>query len=313
MIDLELSWQEAAVTSAVLLAGTAAAIRMHRPRLARVAAFTREAGILVGLFSLWQFAGQFSSGSLGDAMSRSEWIWHTERVMHLPSEATLQQAFLPHPLLVQACNLFYASLHFVVLIGCLVWLFSWHRDRYGEVRTTVVLLTGFSLLIQFIAVAPPRMLPGDGMSDTAIAYGQSVYGSVAGFNADELSAMPSVHIGWALLVAVVVVRFARSRWRWLALLYPAVTMLVVVITANHFWLDGIVAGLLLVLVLVLQWAGRAIAAAPARTRPAGPSAEQPAAPGIHSGTRPAESWVERDPQGSSHDLSGRPVLQPRDL
>ena len=80
-----------------------------------------------------------------------------------------------------------------------------------------MLFTGLSLLVQLIPVAPPRMLPADQMVDTAVMYGQSVYGSVAGFRADQLSAMPSVHIGWALLVAVVVVQVSRSRWRWLAL------------------------------------------------------------------------------------------------
>ena len=58
-----------------------------------------------------------------------------------------------------------------------------------------------------------------------MSYGQSVYGSVAGFEADQLSAMPSVHIGWALLVAVAIVHVSGSRWRWLALGYPALTTL----------------------------------------------------------------------------------------
>ena len=100
------------------------------------------------------------------------------------------------------------------------------------------------------------MLPGTGLVDTAVLYHQSVYGSVAGFNADQLSAMPSVHVGWAILVAVAVITTARTRWRWLILLYPAVTTLAVVVTANHFWLDGIVAAALLGLVLLVQAAGR---------------------------------------------------------
>ena len=78
----------------------------------------------------------------------------------------------------------------------------------------VVLFTAAAVLLQFIPGAPPRMLPGDGMIDTGVRYGQSVYGSVAGFNADQLSAMPSVHVGWSLLAALVIVEVSRSRWRW---------------------------------------------------------------------------------------------------
>src|SRR5204862_1441 len=132
---------------------------------------------------------------------RGQWIWEAERAVHLPSETVVQLAFVPHPLIVQALNLYYAGLHFVVVLACLIWVYVRHRRHYPQVRTTLVLFTAAALLVQFVPVAPPRMLPGDGMIDTAARYGQSVYGSVAGFNADPLSAMPSVHVGWALLAA----------------------------------------------------------------------------------------------------------------
>ncbi len=103
--------------------------------------------------------------------------------------------------------------------------------------------------MQLIPVAPPRMLPGTGLVDTAVRYHQSVYSATAGFEPDQLSAMPSVHVGWALLVAVAVIMTAKSGWRWLAVLYPVMTTLAVIVTANHFWLDGIVAALILALVL----------------------------------------------------------------
>jgi hypothetical protein len=225
-------------------------------RLAMAAGIAQEAAILLALFALWQLAGSFSLFGPDGALARAQWIWHAERVVHMPSETEIQRAFLGHPLLVQALNLYYASLHFVVLIGCLIWVYARHRRQYPQVRITLVLFTAGALLIQFLPVAPPRMLPGDGMVDTAARYGQSVYGSVAGFNADQLSAMPSVHIGWALLVALVVVQVSGSHWRWLALGYPALTLLAVVVTANHFWLDGIAAALLLALALLVQRAGR---------------------------------------------------------
>jgi hypothetical protein len=61
-----------------------------------------------------------------------------------------------------------------------------------------------------------------------------------------------VHVGWALIVAFAVITVSRSRWRWLAAGYPLLTLLVVVVTANHFWLDGVAAGLLVVVVLAAQ-------------------------------------------------------------
>jgi PAP2 superfamily len=258
MVDLELSWQAAAVTAGCLGGAAVGCRRSSRPRLRVAAGFLQEAGVLLALFALWQLAGSYAVMGPDGAIDRAQWIWHAERAVHLPSEATLQQAFLSHPLIVQALNLYYAGLHFVVVIGCLLWVYIWHRRQYPQVRTTLVLFTAGALLIQLVPVAPPRMLPGDNMIDTAVQYGQSVYGSVAGFNADQLSAMPSVHVGWSLLVALVVVQLSRSRWRWLALGYPAITLLAVVVTANHFWLDGIAAAVLLALALVVQRAGRIV-------------------------------------------------------
>jgi hypothetical protein len=271
---LELTWSQAAIAAAVLAAVAAGLILTRRPRLVAVGRFTRETAVLAALFALWQYAGTFSFMSPDGGLPRGRWLWHAERWLHLPSETALQRVFLPHPLIIQFANLYYASLHFTVLLLTLAWLFIWHRDHYRHVRTTVVLFTASALIIQFVPVAPPRMLSGTGLVDTAVRYGQSVYGAVAGFNADQLSAMPSIHVGWAVIVAVAAVGASRSRWRWLAVLYPVMTTLIVVITANHYWLDGVAAGLLVGLALALQKAGRALRVA-LLTRTAGrPAAEE---------------------------------------
>jgi hypothetical protein len=277
MVTVELSWPGAAVAAASLAGAAAGAKLTRRPRLVAASAFARESAVVLALFALWQLAGSFATAGPDGALARARWLWHLERVIHLPSETIVQRAFLPHPMVVQAMNLYYAGLHFPVLIVCLLWLFIWHRQQYRHVRTTLVMLTATCLFVQFLPVAPPRMLTGDGMVDTAAQYGQSVYGSVAGFNADQLSAMPSVHVAWALLVALVAVQVSRSHWRWFALAYPAGTLLAVTVTANHFWLDGIVAALLLVLVLLVQRAGRAARAGLMAGRRA--SAAEPAEPG----------------------------------
>src|SRR6204780_4098467 len=274
-----LSWQDALV-AACGLAIAATVIRANRRRLTGTwitwAGVAWEAGLLFGLYALWQFAGSFTVMSAAGAGPRARRLWHAERLLHLPSETSVQHLFLPYPVLVQAFNLYYDILHFPVLGIYLIWLYVRHRDSYPAIRTTVALFTGASLLIQLIPVAPPRLLPvtgpgGTGLVDTAVRYGQSVYSWHGGFNADEFSAMPSVHVGWALIVAIGVIRASRSRWRWLAAGYPLLTLLVVVVTANHFWLDGIAAGLLVAMALAAQHRAR-------RLRPGKSSEPVPAIP-----------------------------------
>ena len=255
---LELTWSQAALVAAVLAAVAAVLVRTRRTRLVATGRFTGETALLAALFALWQYAGSFTFMSPDGGLPRGRWLWHAERWLHLPSETAVQQVFLPHPLIIQFANLYYAALHFPVLLGTLAWLFIWHRGQYRHVRTTVVLFTAAALIIQFVPVAPPRMLGGTGLVDTAVRYGQSVYGVVGGFDADQLSAMPSIHVGWAVIVAVAVVGASRSRWRWLAVLYPVLTTMIVVITANHYWLDGVAAGLLVGGALAVQKAGRSV-------------------------------------------------------
>jgi hypothetical protein len=121
-----------------------------------------------------------------------------------------------------------------------------------------------------VPVAPPRLIGGTGLVDTAMVYGQSVYEFVGSSLADQYAAMPSIHVGWAILAAVVVLQVSTSRWRWLVLLHPVLMSLVVVETGNHFWADGIVAAALLVPAIA---AGPAcVASAAARRR----SAAEPA-------------------------------------
>jgi hypothetical protein len=241
--NLALTWPQAAALAAALFA---AALWLHQsaaPRLHALSQFTREAGLIAGLYTLWQLAGTLSVLGTAGAFRRANWIERTERSWRLPSEAGAQRLVSGRPVLVQACNIYYAAMHFGVLFAFLVWLFVRHRDRYAAIRLTLALTTLTCLLVQLIPVAPPRLLPG--YVDTAVQYGQSVYGLRLG--ADELSAMPSVHVAWAVLVGWAVVRVSTSRWRWVALAHPVLTIFVVAATANHFWLDGAVAVALLAL------------------------------------------------------------------
>jgi|SRR5579871_4987585 hypothetical protein len=256
MPNLMWTWQEASAVAGVLAALWG--ILRLRDAGHRVQPFLREASLIIGLYGLWQLAGDLAGSGTYAAVGRGKWIWDVERTLHLPSERTVQAWILPHPLIVETANLYYASMHFTALIVFLVWLFVRHPDAYPHWRTTVALLTAACLAIQFLPVAPPRMVPGIGIADTAMQYGQSVYGTVAGFDPDQLSAMPSVHVGWAVLIALCAARVSTSRWRYLGTAHAALTIFVVAATGNHFWADGIVAVALLGAVLGIQAAARSL-------------------------------------------------------
>ena len=192
----------------------------------------------------------------------------SSRPLHLPSELAVQAAALPHSWLIQGSNLYYAGAHAPALGIFLVWLFLRHRDQYPPWRNVIAILTFVCLAIQLIPVAPPRLLPELGFVDTAHLYGQSVYGAVVGTGSfDQLSAMPSVHVGWAVAIGVAVVLVSTSRWRWLVLAHPIATAYVVVVTANHWWLDGIVAVAILVAGMAIVHRAHRLGRRPPARRP----------------------------------------------
>ena len=258
MIHWMMPWQVAFWCCGGLFAA-ALAFRFSRvPLLVKLMSFPRELGFVLGLFGLWQVAGMLSVMKVDGAITRGKWIWDAERTLFLPSEHWFQGLFLPHPSVVKFMNLYYASMHFTCMIFFLIWLFLRHRDAYPRVRTTLAMATAASLAIQLIPVAPPRMI-NKGMVDTALAYGQSVYGPMNADSPDQLSAMPSVHVAWAVLVGFTIWRVSTSKWRWIGPLHTVLTITVVTATANHYWADGIVAVALLLLSAGLQWLARRVA------------------------------------------------------
>jgi hypothetical protein len=69
---------------------------------------------------------------------------------------------------------------------------------------------------------------------------------------DQFAAMPSIHVGWEAVVSLGIVSASASRWRWIFLGHLVLTMIAVSATGNHWWLDGIVAIVLLVMALCIE-------------------------------------------------------------
>ncbi len=237
-----LPWEYGLILAAALLVVGWRTVQ-QRPGLAALA---REAAVIAALYSLWQFAGQLSVLGIDDAIARGEWLWDFERAIWLPDELALQNLVRPSSFWTQFSNLYYAIVHVPAMGVFLFWLFLRHRPSYATWRNALAITTGACLVIQLLPVAPPRLTDATGMIDTGLEYGQSVYGTLGYGIAGQLQAMPSIHVAWAAVIGWAVWEVSTSPWRSVGPVHFAITFVVVAITGNHYWLDGIVAMVLLV-------------------------------------------------------------------
>jgi hypothetical protein len=213
----------------------------------------REIVVVVVLFLSYKLGRVLVEGHVGTAMTNGQNVWDFERLVHLPSESALQASLLGHIWWVRAANCFYAYVHFPATAATLIWLYLKRPAVYLWFRRTLASLTALALVIHALfPLAPPRMLAAAGLVDTGHVYGPSVYGSPTSDTlSNQYAAMPSLHVGWALTVAIALIAATRSRWRWLWLAHPVLTLLVVVVTGNHYWVDAAAAVGLLALVLAV--------------------------------------------------------------
>ncbi|MEU7577145.1 phosphatase PAP2 family protein [Streptomyces sp. NPDC041068] len=214
----------------------------------------RELLLVAGLFLVYKFGRQLANGHTGEAFHNAHRVWDAERALRLPGEGAVQDALLSSETLIHAANTYYATVHFPATLLFLVWLYLRRPRHYVWTRRVLAALTAAALVLHLgFPLAPPRMLDAAHLVDTAQVYGPSVYASEPATDtmANQFAAMPSLHFGWALMLAVGMIVATSSRWRWLWLLHPLLTLLVVVGTANHYWLDAIVATALLGIALAV--------------------------------------------------------------
>ncbi|HYJ77099.1 MAG TPA: phosphatase PAP2 family protein, partial [Actinomycetes bacterium] len=170
----------------------------------------RELALLAALYVAYSAARLLTDPDLGAATANARDLLHIEAVSGLDVERWLNEGLSALPVLPLVASYWYSLLHYAVTPAVLVWVYRAHPDRYRVARNSLVIgsalgIAGFALL----PTAPPRMLPGyvDTPASTA---GSGWWGSDAsaprglGGLTNELAAMPSLHVGWALWCAVVV-------------------------------------------------------------------------------------------------------------
>ena len=178
-----------------------------------------------------------------EALGNADWIWRTEHHLGIAVEESVNHTVNSVTWLIVGMNYYYATLHFIVTLGVLVWLYRGHPGRYAATRLVLFATTGVALIGYYVyPLAPPRLMHGNAFIDTLLIH--RTWGSMASGDLKHMSnqyaAMPSMHIGWSVWCGLTIWALASVPWvRVLGLLYPAVTLLVIVATANHFWLDAV--------------------------------------------------------------------------
>lgn len=178
-----------------------------------------------------------------EALRNADWIWRLEHHLGIAVEQSVNHAVNSVTWLIVGMNYYYATLHFIITLAVLIWLYRSHPGRYAATRLVLFATTGVALVGYYLyPLAPPRLMTGSHFIDTVMVH--QTWGSMASGDLKNMSnqyaAMPSMHIGWSLWCGLTIFALAKVPWvRALGLLYPAVTLVVIVATANHFWLDAV--------------------------------------------------------------------------
>ncbi|MFH9858462.1 phosphatase PAP2 family protein [Streptomyces sp. NPDC017202] len=207
-----------------------------------------ELPLLVLVYACYSAGRLLARGDVDSAVDHGLAILRIEKVLHINAEHPLNRLFRTEAWIGVPADFWYASLHYLVTPVVLVWLFRSRTVHYRAARTwlmtsTFIGLIGFTLL----PTCPPRLLSaGHGFVDTMAQYssygwwgGEASAPRGLGGMTNQYAAMPSLHVGWALWCGVMLWRHGGTRAAKTAgVVYPLVTTIVVMGTANHYFLDA---------------------------------------------------------------------------
>src|SRR5262245_31006500 len=212
-----------------------------------------EIVIVITLLLVYKAARLLAEGDVSLAVHHARQVIDFERALGVFNEENAQAIALKSTAVIKFLNVYYLWAHFSVTIAMLVWLYVKKPLGYLSVRRVLVVVTALGLVGHALyPLAPPRLVHGFGFVDTAALFGPNSYGAGGTYGnlANQFAAVPSLHFAWAVVVAWGVIKYASSRWRYLAVLHPFTTLMAIVLTANHYWTDAAV-GLVLVPIGIL--------------------------------------------------------------
>lgn len=179
------------------------------------------------------------------AFEHAKQLVHIEKATGLYVEHGLQHFFLKYHPFISFENIWYGSIHFVMPVVVLVWLYRKAPARYVRWRNVLFVVFGLGLLgFWLYPVMPPRLMPGNyGFVDTAVKYfglGKPPSGNDKDAFGNLYAAVPSLHLGWSSWCVFALYPQLRRWWsRALLVAYPFTITLAIVVTGNHWILDAV--------------------------------------------------------------------------
>jgi hypothetical protein len=238
-------------SAAVSTRPEAAGVATPRPSLWSLGAL-RQVGLIAGFLMAYKVVIVLAGDDVrGEALRHSGYVIDIERWFQIFNEMQVQRWVIDHAeFVIRAFNVYYGSVHFAATAAVLGWLFLRRATAFAAWRNFLAAISGISLLgYWLVPVAPPRMfdgstqgLPSFQFVDTMAAYPGiwSYKTGAAETLANQYAAMPSLHTGWAIWCGLALFTLGSRRWiRMIGLAHPTITVLGIVITGNHFWLDAI--------------------------------------------------------------------------
>jgi hypothetical protein len=213
-----------------------------------------ELAVLAGIYYAYDLLRDHVAGPTHVAFVHAKQIVAAERFLHIYWERDVQRAFLHVDWFIAFWNIFYGTVHFVMPVVALVWLYRKMPARYVRWRNTLLLMFGLAVFSFWVyPLMPPRVMPARyGFVDTAAEYynfgpqvrihldahGQPSHEDVEQFG-NLYAAMPSFHIGWSTWSVLALWPLVRRRWvKLLLVLYPLTILFCITVTANHWLLDA---------------------------------------------------------------------------
>lgn len=180
------------------------------------------------------------------AFTNADHIMRFQTRLGIFHEPTLQAWILGSDFLVRLMNWIYIWGHWPVVVGTMIWLIV-RRPVTFSIYRNAFLISGIIAMFIFATfpVAPPRLMPDLDVVDTVSEQSNSYRVLQPPALTNPYAAMPSLHFGWNLLMGIALVRESRNRaFRLFGYVMPVMMFIGIVLTANHYLVDGVVGGLL---------------------------------------------------------------------